>query len=80
MLHYLWEFFQNFSGQSLEDCFVFTIKVGLSPVKKIVLFASLKTTLETMKNAFYFILKALFVLILFKILSWLFGHVEKRLD
>ena len=29
------------------------------------------------KNAFYFILKALFVLRTFKSLSWLFGHVEK---
>ena len=30
-----------------------------------------------MKNAFYFTLKALFVLKIFKFLSWLFGHVEK---
>ena len=30
-----------------------------------------------MKNAFYFIIKALFVLKIFKYLSWLFGHVEK---
>ena len=30
-----------------------------------------------MKNAFYFTLKALFVLMLFKFLSWLFGHVGK---
>ena len=29
------------------------------------------------KNAFYFIFKALFVLEIFKFLSWLFGHVEK---
>ena len=33
-----------------------------------------------MQNAFYFILKALFVLKLFKFLSCLFGHVEKCLD
>ena len=33
--------------------------------------------LEMMKNAFYFILKAAFVLKVFKVLSWLFGHVEK---
>ena len=33
-----------------------------------------------MKNAFYFILKALFVLKIFKFLYSLFGHVEKRLD
>ena len=30
-----------------------------------------------MKNAFYFTLKTLFVLKIFKFLSWLFGHVEK---
>ena len=33
-----------------------------------------------MKNAFYFTSKALFVLKIFKIFSWLFGHVAKRLD
>ena len=30
-----------------------------------------------MKNAFYFILKALFVLKIFKFLSWLFASVEE---
>ena len=30
-----------------------------------------------MKNTFYFMLKALFVLKIFKFLSQLFGHVEK---
>ena len=30
-----------------------------------------------MKNAFYFILKALFVPKIFKYVSWMFGHVEK---
>ena len=33
-----------------------------------------------MKNDFYFTLKAPFVLKTFKFLSWLFGHVGKRLD
>ena len=33
-----------------------------------------------MKNAFYFTSKALFILKIFKFLSWLFGHVAKRLD
>ena len=31
-------------------------------------------------NAFYFILKALFILKIFEFLSWHFGHVEKWLD
>ena len=33
-----------------------------------------------MKNAFYFILKAYFVLEIFTFLSRLFGHVEKRFN
>ena len=33
-----------------------------------------------MKNAFYFTLKALSVLKIFKLLSWLFVHVVKQLD
>ena len=33
-----------------------------------------------MKNAFYFTSKTLLVLKIFKFLSWLFGHVAKRLD
>ena len=33
-----------------------------------------------MKNAFYFASKALFILKIFKFLSWVFGHVEERLD
>ena len=32
------------------------------------------------KNAFYFMLKALFVLKIFTFLSWLFGYVGKWLD
>ena len=37
-------------------------------------------TLKMMKNVFYFTLKALFVLKVFKFLSWISGHVEKWLD
>ena len=49
--------------------------MGLSPSKKVVLFAS-----RMMKNVSYFTLKALFVLEIFKFASWLFGYVEKQLD
>ena len=45
--------------------------------KKFALFASLKAFVKMMKNPFYFILKALFVLKMFKLLSWLFGYVER---
>ena len=54
-------------------------KVGLSPSKKICVICFIESPLKVMKNAFYFILKALFVLMIFKFLSRLFGHVEKRL-
>ena len=33
-----------------------------------------------MRNGFYFMLKALFILEIFTLLSWLFGYVEKRLN
>ena len=36
-----------------------------------------ESPLKIMKNVFYFILKALFVLKIIKFLSWLFGHVGK---
>ena len=43
-------------------------------------FLATESPLKMMKNAFYFTLKALFVLQIFNFLSWLFGHVAKRLD
>ena len=46
-------------------------KVKLSPSKKFFLICLNYSPSKTMKNAFYFILKALFVLKIFKYLSWL---------
>ena len=43
-------------------------------------FVATESPLQVKKNAFYFILKALFVLKLFNFLLWRFGHVGKRLD
>ena len=48
----------------------------LSSKKKYVIFL-IESPLKMMKNAFYFILKALFVLTIFKFLSQLFAHVGK---
>ena len=53
------------------------LKVGLSPSKKNCVICFIESPLKKMKNAFYFILKALFVLKIFKFLSWLFGYVGK---
>ena len=44
--------------------------------KKFICF--IESPFKMMKNAFYFILNALFVLKIFKFLSWLFGHVNKN--
>ena len=52
-------------------------KVGLSPSKKQFFTFFNEFSLKLMKNAFYFILKAFFVLKIFKFLPWIFGHVEK---
>ena len=55
-------------------------KIGLSPSRKVIFIYFNESPLKMMKNAFCFTLKALFVLEIFKFLSWLFGYVEKRLD
>ena len=54
-----------------------TTKVGLSPSKKFGIICLIESPLKEMKNAFYFILKALFVLKILKFLSRLLGHVGK---
>ena len=57
-----------------------SFKVGLPSFKKKNCFVCFNgSPLKLMKNAFYFILKDIFVLKIFKVLSWLFGHVKKGL-
>ena len=58
-------------------CHAHTIKDVLTGLRQ---FFAAERPLKTKKNPFYFILKALLVFKVFKFLSWLFGHVEKRLD
>ena len=53
------------------------LKVGFTPSEKVCVICFIKGPLKMMKNAFNFILKALFVLKMFNFLLWLFGHVEK---
>ena len=54
-----------------------TFKVGISPSKKSCVIYFIESTFTIIKNALYFILEALFVLKIFKFLSWLFGHVKE---
>ena len=61
-------------------CFAFwgtIIKGQISDLRQRLTTESL---LKMMENAFYFMLKALFVLEIFILLTWLFGYVEKRFD
>ena len=52
-------------------------KVGLSPCKKNCVICLIGSPLKIMKNVFYFVLKALFVLKIFRFLSQYLGHVGK---
>ena len=45
--------------------------------KKVLFICFNESPLKMMKNAFYFILKALFVLKILNFLSWHFGHIEE---
>ena len=48
--------------------------------KKICVICFIESPLKMIKNTFYFMLKALFVLEIFKFLAWLFSHVAKTVD
>ena len=73
------EFDQIIKGSELM-CYKKGIKVGLSPSKKICVIFFIESPLKIMNNAFYFILKALFVLKIFKFFQDFLVLQEKRLD
>ena len=52
------------------------LKSALSGLKQ---FLSFESPLKMMKNTFYFILKPRFALKILKLLSLIFGHIEKQL-
>ena len=65
------------NGRYLENLILLkVVKVGLSPSKNFCVICFIESPLKMIKNSF-FILKALFVLQIFKFLSWLFSHVGK---
>ena len=71
-------FFDVLTGNAIYEVGIFwSFKGALSDLRQ---YLANETPLKMMKNAFYFTLKALFVFKIFKFLSWLFRHVEKRLD
>ena len=57
--------------------YTWNIKGPLSGLRR---FLAAENSLKMMKNAFYLMLKVLFDLKIFKFMSRLFFHVEKRLD
>ena len=65
--------FDSFTVQKMAHF----IKSALSDLRQ---FLAAESPLRMIKNAFCFTSKALFVLKIFKFLSWLFGQVAKRLD
>ena len=70
---------KNIRDMFLEDLNAYhqNVTVGLEPSKKICVICFIESLLKMMKNAFYFNLKALFVLKIFKFLSCVFGHAGK---
>ena len=57
--------------------FIIDIKDAISGLRQLL---ATERPLKAMKNAFYFTLRALFLLKIFKFLFWLLSHVEKKLD
>ena len=54
-----------------------SLKLDSDLPKKFLFISFNESTLKIIKNIFYFILKALFVLKIFRFLSWHFGHIEE---
>ena len=63
----------------LRERYVLNLLSSFMTEIPIPIFLTIENPLK-MKNVFYFMLKARFVLEIFTFLFWLFGYVEKRLD
>ena len=72
--------FVSFCSQAVGLFVEIFLKSDSHLLKKKFVVCVTESPLKLMKNLFYFILKALFFLKIFKFLSWLFGHIKKRLD
>ena len=69
-------YFDTSSPLLLPSFWYNRLKGALSSLKQVL---ATESPLQMMKNAFYFILKAVLVLEIFKFLSWIFGNIEKGL-
>ena len=70
-------YFRSWKEKNLPFGIIIWFKVGHSPSKKDFFIHLNDSPSKMMKNTFYFILKALVFLKIFKSLSWHFGHVGK---
>ena len=70
-------FSDDFKGNRSWLIHLNSLQVGLSPSQTTCVICFIESPLKKMENAFYFIWKALFVLKIFKFLSWPFGHEGK---
>ena len=64
----------------LTNTTIIALKSDCHLPRKICFICFNESPLQMTKNAFYFILKALFILKVFNFLSGVFGHLKKRLD
>ena len=67
----------TFVGSIKNVDILYWFKGALSSLRQLL---EIESPLKMMKNTFYFTIKALFVIKIFKFLPWLVGHVKKRLD
>ena len=76
--HTLFKLVGKISNENLNLLYMYIeVKRAFSGLTQ---FLATEILLKMIKSAFYFMSKALFVPKIFKFLSWLFGHVSKRLD
>ena len=64
----------------MKTLFKYHCSVEVEVALSIVFICLNKSPLKIMENAFYFMLKVLFVLEIYTFLSWLFSSVEKRFN
>ena len=72
--------FPKFFSDVVPVFLLLTLNIRLNAYSQVWDSLATESHLKLMKNALNFSLKSLFVLNIFKFLSWFFGHVEERLD
>ena len=74
------KFLKTIFSRRPKNCYFLKFLFIKGTLSRLRQFLTTESPLKMMKNAFYFTSKAVFVLKIFKFLSWLFGHISKQLD